>query len=29
MEDLMVKEIKALDNIAVVNIVSYRGEIAG
>ena len=29
MEDLMIKEIKEMDNISVVNIVSYRGEIAG
>lgn len=29
MEDLMIKEIKEMDNISVVNIVSYRGEITG
>jgi len=29
MEDIMIKEIKEMDNISVVNVVSYRGEIAG
>jgi hypothetical protein len=29
MEDLMIKEIKEMDNIFVVNVISYRGEIAG
>ena len=29
MEDLMIEEIKEMDNISVVNVISYRGEIAG
>ena len=29
MEDLMIKEIKEMENISVINVVSYKGEIAG
>jgi len=29
MEDLLIKEIKEMENISVINVVSYKGEIAG